>query len=306
MRSRRLLLPAVSALALVFAAACGGGGSGSNAIKPQVITPNAGTITPVIVSSDLAIGESRFAFAVTDDKGVPIQGEPVHVGIVDPKGNTVTEQDAAWRPLHHVEADPAQAPDALIRGIYDLETTFTGAGRWQAQVTARGQQATVSFDVAEKSQTPAIGADAPTVDNPVLPQANIKEIDSSDPPHPELHQMTIAQAVHSGRPTVLVFATPAFCQSRICGPVLDEVLDTYSTYSDRVNYLHVEPYTLTADGQPIAAAGGGLQTVEAVQRYGLPTEPWVFIIDARGKIAAKFEGTVSSDEVAQAIQAVLS
>lgn len=231
----------------------------------------------------------------------------MHIRIVAPDGEPTVDADATWRELHHLEhPHGGETPDALIRGVYTVEAAFDSTGTWQAEVAARGDASSVRFDVAAESLTPAIGDDAPAVDNPVLPAADIKEIDSSDPPRPELHQLTIAQAVHSGRPTVLVFATPAFCQSRVCGPVLDEVLDTYPRFRDRVNYVHVEPYKLTPEGQPVAAQGGGLQTVEAVERYRLPTEPWVFVIDAKGKVAAKFEGTVTADEVAAAIEAALT
>lgn len=302
----------LGAVFVVVGAGCGGSGSKGARLGTGraggPITPGTSSITPIVVSSDLAKGPARFAFAILDSKDVPIQGEAVRVRILDPGGEAVADTEATWRELHHVEEQHSHeggTADSLIRGVYTVQITFEAAGTWQAEVSARGVTATVRFDVAGQSQTPAIGQEAPAVDNPVLPKANIQEIDSSDPPHPELHQTTIAEAVRSGRPAVIVFATPAFCQSRVCGPVLDEVLDTYPRFSDRVAYVHVEPYKLTPEGQPVGAPGGGLQTVEAVERYGLPTEPWVFVVDARGKIAAKFEGTVTADEVAAAIEAVL-
>jgi hypothetical protein len=115
-----------------------------------------------------------------------------------------------------------------------------------------------------------------------------------------MHQMTIADAVTSGRPTLIVFATPAFCVTRVCGPTKQMVDQLYPQYKDEVNFIHVEPYEL----EP-ARSGEGLIPVPAVGEWGLPTEPWAFIIDKEGNVAAKFEGIVAPSELEEALQNVL-
>ncbi len=42
------------------------------------------------------------------------------------------------------------------------------------------------------------------------------------------------------------------------------------------------------------------------QEWGLPSEPWVFLVDKAGNIAAKFEAVVSQAEIESALQAALS
>jgi hypothetical protein len=117
---------------------------------------------------------------------------------------------------------------------------------------------------------------------------DITEIDSSSPPRPEMHELTIAEAIDSGWPTVVAFATPAFCQSRVCGPLMDAVVDPlFERYADRVVFVHVEPFDLAK------ARGGELIPVPAVDEWGLQTEPWLFIIDQEGRVAGKFEAIVA-------------
>jgi hypothetical protein len=39
-----------------------------------------------------------------------------------------------------------------------------------------------------------------------------------------------------------------------------------------------------------------------VRQWGLPSEPWVFLVGADGLIKARFEGTVSVRELDEAVQ----
>jgi hypothetical protein len=107
--------------------------------------------------------------------------------------------------------------------------------------------------------------------------------------------MSIAEAVASGRPSVIVFATPKFCQTAICGPTVDRILEIKPSFPE-VNFLHVEVFTNLDDPD-------NLQLVPAVSEWGLPTEPWVFVVDATGIVVARFEGVVDAAEIAAALGA---
>jgi hypothetical protein len=116
-----------------------------------------------------------------------------------------------------------------------------------------------------------------------------------------MHDRTIADAVTSGRPTVIVFATPAFCMSQICGPTKSVVDEIYQEYATRANFVHVEPYDIEK-----ARNGHGLDPLPFLEEeWGLRTEPWVFLVDRNGKVAAKFEAVVSREEIVQALLRIL-
>jgi hypothetical protein len=84
-----------------------------------------------------------------------------------------------------------------------------------------------------------------------------------------------------------MFATPARCQSRYCGPVLDQLLAIRRDYEQRVALIHVEIYQNATTSE----------LVSTVQRWNLPGEPWLFGIDRTGRIAGRLDGAMGTDEV---------
>ena len=114
--------------------------------------------------------------------------------------------------------------------------------------------------------------------------------------------------VTAGQPSLVFFATPSFCQTGYCGPTVNLVKSVALDYRDRIGYVNVEPYqlTMTANGlQPALDAQGQLQPVQAVIDYGIPVEPYLFVVDAQGDVFAKFEGVVGEDELRAAIEDAL-
>jgi hypothetical protein len=111
--------------------------------------------------------------------------------------------------------------------------------------------------------------------------------------------MTLTEALDSGRPTVLIFSTPAYCLTATCGPLLDTVKDLAPGYPE-VNFIHIEVYTglnqpdFAPDPAHLAPAAGAAY-------WNLPSEPWVFVIDETGTVIARFEGAVTGDELVSAL-----
>ena len=158
--------------------------------------------------------------------------------------------------------------------------------------------------------TPAIGSAAPASETPTATTPEgIAAISTDQAPDPAFYQLSIAQAVASGKPSWIIFSTPAFCTTATCGPTLDIVKGVAPEYADRVNFVHVEPYQLqqTDTGlQPLLDANGQLQPVQAVVDYGLPTEPYQFVVDGNGIVRAAFQGIASADEIRAALDSVLA
>ena len=98
------------------------------------------------------------------------------------------------------------------------------------------------------------------------------------------------------RPIALLFSTPEFCISRVCGPVTDVAVELQHEFGNRITFIHQEVY---ADNQP----SKGLRS----QLTGVPprTEPWLFTINRHGMIAARLEGAFGTTELRQALQAAL-
>ena len=93
---------------------------------------------------------------------------------------------------------------------------------------------------------------------------------------------------------MVAFSTPAYCTTATCGPQLDVVKRLSESYSDRANFIHVEVYD---NPHEIQGDLSNARIAHAVTEWGLPSEPWTFIVDADGLVAAKFEGFVTREGV---------
>ena len=189
-------------------------------------------------------------------------------------------------------------PDRV--GLYLVRATFDQEGTWWVQLQPDGLGATPpsAFTVSATDPVPGVGDTAPVVTTRTLADYPIEEISSDDEPDPAMYQMSLDRALESGRPTVVVFATPAFCTSQTCGPMLDQV-KAVATNHPKANFLHVEIYE-NLDATDL----NDLVVVPAVSEWGLPSEPWVFVVDGNGTISARFEGAMLEGELESALEAV--
>jgi len=310
---RRLLAVPVLFVLLTLMAACGGGEDGDR--WPQVFELKEREITPLPLNHQLAVGDDRFSMALQDSENQLIPRANVtfrFFKIEGEQGTLKAEMPATYvgfdtNFVHEHEDGTQHTHIGPEVGTYVAGMRFDEAGDWGVEVTGErdGQKfdpIRVRFGVLEKGAVPAIGDPAPRSRQLTLRDvADISEIDSTNPPNPEMHEMTVAEALDTGKPVVVAFATPAFCTSRTCGPVMDKlVVPLFEQYSDRVVFIHIEPYDLQR-----ARSGEGLLPVPALQDWGLQTEPWVFVIDPQGRIAGKFEGIAGLDELRAAIEQVL-
>ena len=304
---------ALLALALLAAAAACGGSSGRDELFPDVITLGEGDISPQITNHTLAVGENRFSLGLLDKDNSPILGARVRLRFFDLNGEEPvmkSEADARFIPveLYFIDEGPGKEKQVVgSNGVYVAEVSFGRAGRWGVEVraTLAGEElgpVPFRFDVQEETPEPAPGDAAPASRQFTLADvADVSEIDSSYPLRPHMHDVTVADALAGGKPLVIAFATPAFCESRTCGPVMDSVMDPlYEKHKGEAVFIHIEPYLLEA-----LRAGAGRVPVPAMREWGLLTEPWVFVVGRDGKVAAKFEGIVALDEVEAALAAAL-
>jgi hypothetical protein len=135
---------------------------------------------------------------------------------------------------------------------------------------------------AEDSRLIANGMAFPTVDTPTVDAPQDLDQLCTREPDCTMHDTSLADVLGTGAPIVLTIATPAFCTSALCGPVVDDVEDVH-THTDRddVVFIHCEPFK-DAGNTPTAI----------VDALSLPTEPWTFVLDGQGTIVERFPGPV--------------
>lgn len=296
----RSCVAAIAVLLALTASACSGGGDGGGD-SSETSERGSGAASfdqpftdveayPVFASSEVVEGENRFLIGLLNDEDAPIASPDVsmHVAFYD-------LAESAERPAFETDAEFI---DTGPRGLYVTYPTFDSAGKWGAEVSVSGggidETVRASFEVAENGMTPAIGERVPASETPTVPERKLSEISTDERPDPDFYRTSVDEAVRSNKPFVVTFATPKFCSSAVCAPTLDIVKKESKDWRG-VEFIHVEVYENLDDPSK-------LKPVQAVKQWRLPSEPWVFVVDSKGKLAAKFEGTVSPDELEAALK----
>ncbi|MGH1494134.1 MAG: hypothetical protein ACRBK7_32870 [Acidimicrobiales bacterium] len=253
----------------------------------------AGPLTVIIPNSPGTIsttGEQRIMTALVGDTANSFLGDennPVSVIFEPVEGDGGGESDGTWL-----------TTNAAALGLYVSYFEFPTPGLWEVTVSVPNGDSLGSalIEVVEDSSVPNVGDPAPpSVTLTGTTAEEIGNISTDLEPDPELYDLSIADAVGNGRPTVVAFATPAFCQTALCGPTLETVKAAAAGRAD-LDVVHVEPFDLELAPQ------GVLEAVDAMFDYGLVTEPWVFVVDADGLVAATFEGIIGQPELEAAIE----
>ena len=311
--SRASLLGAVAAIGLACGAAATVSPTNEPSVTPTaapmaapVYEPEPSTVTDniqtILATKVLDVGEQRVAFLLAGPKGIindpTAEVTPVFLG--DSSGEPVPSRTAKFHEWPYG-----------IRGAYSTQISFDRPGRWRLNVETMGgdtpTRAQLELDVTEVSPVPGIGSLPPSGDNKTLEDVpGIEHLTTDYEPDPDLYRMTIDQATVSGRPTVIVFATPAFCTSATCGPQVDTVSELRELRGQDANFVHVELYD-----NPIEIQGdlSRAELVPMASEWGFTlipdwfNESWVFVLDSDGRIYQRFEGFATLEELDAALSA---
>ena len=242
-------------------------------------------LSPLVLSSDLYASSEpqRLAFAIA--KGARYaSGAPARIAVAPPGGSE--------GPVYPTKLHRAGLPKG--RGVYVAEVVLDEPGAWNALALTQGRRVPFALDVKPQPEAPVVGTAAPPAASPTLTDTlGVKPICTRRPRCP-LHEVSLADVIGAGAPVAVMFATPALCQSQYCGPVLDELLDLRAPFADRVTFVHVEIYR----------SNRGAQLAPTVEAWGLPSEPWLFTIDAAGTIVGRLDGAFGGDEMQAQLEAL--
>ena len=247
-------------------------------------------------------GKNRYAFGVFELDGTPVDDAEVALYFAkSPNSPVEGPLPASVRSLETKPAYRAQGAGAPgePRSYYVVdEVRFDRAGPWLgiAMVNVDGEAEATRLPSPVVGKFPlvaAVGQKAPAVSTPTADSVagDLSKIDTRLPPS-TMHEADFRDVL-GRKPVVLVFATPAFCQSRVCGPVVDAAEQVKDETGDGVEFIHMEIYE---DNDP----GKGFRP--QVEAFGLPTEPWVFLIGSDGRIKERLEGAFGVEELGQAVE----
>lgn len=320
----------LSLLALaVLLAACGDDG---DANSPPVSDDQPAAYGAQIASYDLAAeGPQRFLVGLLGPDDALIVGGTVTLDFrfygadaseterLEDGDLRIEDVEAAFTPVADGAAPPrGEGPRDRDSGegvgVYEATgIEFEDAGFWSVtisgEVNGEPIETSAAFEVGEEHRIVNAGDAAPKTENllPGAPDAPVKAVDSraeedGTVPDPELHELTVADAIAIGNPTLVVVSTPVFCVSRFCGPITDSVQSLVPDFQDRASFVHIEVWRDFEENTLNRGAAEWIYPAKDVEAR----EPWVFLIGSDGEVLQRWDNVANLDDVEAALTDAIS
>jgi hypothetical protein len=310
-RSGRTLPTMVALLVtLLVAASCSSKQDGLPGPTIPDLEKDQSKLDLLAAQSSLTTGTDVFSFGLVTKQGGLLGGGSPEVWLA---------KDRTSQALGPFKATPFQfrayeqlgdeSPQSPLTTFYVATVQVPQAGKWIMAASVKGNPGgtgSAFMDVVPPTQAVfPVGSKAKSTPTPVATsEAKARQICTRKPKPDPLHYISLDHALKNDKPTVVTFATPLLCESRICGPVVDEVTSAYDQVGkSKANFIHVEEFLPGPDLQPPPAELENQSP--AFKAWGLATEPWTFVIDRGGIIRARFEGPVVASQIEAALQPLL-
>jgi hypothetical protein len=241
-------------------------------------------------ASSLVVGEpARLPVGISDADGALVEDGPdtLTVAIEDEDGNEVASG-----------IEVGKRDSGLTRAYYPIAFTTPAVGFYRIVSETDGQPLEAAFEVREPETLviPRPGQPLPPTPTPTVADARgVDPIWTKEPACP-LHEVDL-ESVLGTAPVAALVSTPAFCQTAICGPVLDLFVEAAAATPD-VTFVHVEVYE---SAEEVEAEGPDATLAPAVAAWQLPYEPCLFLVAADGTVAERLDVIYDADELAEAL-----
>jgi hypothetical protein len=285
---------AVLLAAAALSAGCGGSRTSSSGTLDSILKRPGPDVALTAGASEFVPGDVRYPFLVIRNDAKPVERPAATVWVAKGRADEPFSRGTARLEPIGVPGHSAAAFGGVTR-IYVAHLRIPRPGRYWLVAQPEGAriQAVGMLDVSAHSSSTAVGAQAPRSATPTLATAPAAQITTSRPPDLPLLRYSIAGSLAAHAPFVVTFATPKFCTSRTCGPVVDVMEAVRKRFVARgIRFIHVEVFR---DNNPQRGYDRWMR------QWGLLSEPWVFLVGRDGRVKAKFEGSVSVAELAAAV-----
>ena len=258
------------------AAACGSSktASGSNSSGTDTAGLNLAALLPLFDLESLRVGvPQRFVFGLGDNQGVVLKSGPQTLSI-----EFLDAQNVALGPAVSAERHNTKIP----RAYWPVTTTIPKLGTYTARAKVGTQSLDQAIQITANSTVPAPGDQLPPLDTPTMSNPRgVQEVCTRVPACP-LHDITLREALALAKPVALLVGTPAYCQTGVCGPVLDVLLGEYAKRKTAMHFLHAEVYA-----EPFKDLS--TPTSPTVDALTLTYEPALFLAGADGVIRERLD-----------------
>jgi len=310
------------ALAALVLAGCGGGGGDSSRPAPsatefpsakgktigQLLEGSGAKETKLVISPAALVfdkGPNRYPFGVFTLGQEQVEDADVAMYFARTgKSKVIGPLPARLETLETKPAYRAQTSGAKgdARSVYIVpKVDFDSDGPWLAVAILKGKNGleasrVPSPTVGDNPRIPAAGQRPPPITTLTAADVGgeLEKIDTRIPPD-QMHKVDFAEVLGK-KPIVLIFATPALCQSRVCGPVVDVAQQVADEYEPKADFIHQEVYVDNDIAKGIRPQ---------LKEFGLETEPWTFLIGKEGVVKDRIEGAYGVTELEQAMKTIV-
>lgn len=256
--------------------------------------------------SVLRPGTNRFGFGLFDTARAQIADAAAAVYVAPVKGGRPVLGPflARFESLDvkkQFQSRTTSSDPNAARSLYVSDVKFDKPGNYAVLGVRKLDNRIVGSDLAgvrvvKSSPIPAVGDPAPRTVTPTKASVggHLELIDTRTPPD-DMHDQSFASELGK-RPQIIIFATPALCQSRVCGPVVDITQQVKHDLGDKLNFVHMEVYNKNQVNQGYRPQ---------MKQWHLRTEPWLFAVNRKGIVTARIEGAFSRDELKAAVRSAL-
>lgn len=309
------------ALAGLLAGCGGSGNSGERAAPsarefpsaqgktvPQLLKDSGAKPTKLVIapaSQTFEKGENRYSFGVftlgnkqVSDADVAIYvAKNEHSPVEGPLPARVTSLET--KPAYRSQTSEVPGEAKTVYVVPQVK--FDSNGPWTVIAMLKGAKGLEasripSPDVGAFPKIPRVGQRPPRIHTLTAADVggDLAKIDTRVPPD-QMHKVDFAEVLGK-QPVVIIFATPALCQSRVCGPVVDVAQQVADEYEGKADFIHQEVYV---DNEP----NKGIRS--QLKAFHLESEPWTFLIDRHGVIRDRIEGAYGVSELEQAMKTIV-
>lgn len=303
------LVAALAAVTLAAAACSSDDGNDRADAAPEDIE-----LIVSVASFDVAVGSGQrlMAGVLAQDRSLLAFGQVTfQLGYLGDQamGQATLSQaaNASFRGIPGMEPEGASSQPTLLSdtsgaGVYVAHVDLDEPGFWGLRVVAeladgRELEGQTTFAVLAEPQVVTVGEDAPRTENPTIDDVEAGTVeavaldsraqgDDATVEDRHLHVTVIAESIAEGRPLVVVVSTPVYCMSRFCGPLTETLANTAQQFSDRADFVHLEVWENFDEQRLNPAAAEWIQTEDG------GNEPWVFLVDEDGRIAARWDNVL--------------
>jgi hypothetical protein len=224
-----------------------------------------------------------------------VKGKPSAGAAVSTEGSRVLEEPAVGPLPARIESlssqpkfesqTTAESP-RTARVVYSADLKLPAGRECRPAVLIKegdklGAQSLPAIKADEFTAVPRVGGRPPQIQTPTAQDVSgdLAKITTRVPPD-TLNKVDFAEVLGK-EPIVLLFATPKFCQSRVCGPVVDVAQEAQEKFGGQASFIHMEIYNENDPGEGVRPQ---------VREFHLPSEPWLFAINREGRISSAVEG----------------